>query len=265
MYNYLLKHLEHLQSKGRYAFTLQELKEKFRKKDSSISMALLRLSKKEKIITVKKGFYVIIPPEYSGNKMLSPYLFINDMMEYSGKKYYLGLLTAAVFHGASHHQPQEIYVITTQPSMRAVTVNKLKINFVCRKKINVDGLEERKTDTGYIKISGPTLTALDLIQLNKNVGGLNRVVEVIGELVNKIDSRQFKKLAMDGIPISVFQRLGYILEHMLKKRKIADSLWAVFGKRLKRHIALNPVKQITGYKSNNRWKIIENDILEIEE
>ena len=267
IHNYILKYVENLQSQGRYVFSLKEVKSEFNKvkTGNSLSMALLRLSQKGKIVSVKKGVYVIVPPEYAGSEILSPYLFINDMMKYSGREYYLGLLSAAAFHGAAHQQPQEICVVTTKPSIRTILVRGVKINFICRENIRLQGIEERKTDTGYIRISGPELTAVDLIQFRKRGGELIRVTEVIGELLDKLDSKKLKKLAHSHIPIPVIQRFGYILDNVFKEKLLADALFNAVKSRLKRLTALNPSYDISSFKSENRWKIIENTILEPEE
>ncbi|MFA5859624.1 MAG: type IV toxin-antitoxin system AbiEi family antitoxin [Elusimicrobiota bacterium] len=264
MYNYVLDYIENLQSKGRYSFALHEIIDKFNKKHSAIRMALFRLAKRKKVISVINGFYVIIPPEYSTNGILSPYLFIDDLMGYLKRRYYLGLLTAAVFHGSSHQQPQELYVVTSKPSMRMINVNNLKINFISKNSGNIKGLEERKTDSGYIKISGPVLTAVDLLQLNKYVGGLNRVVEIIGDMTSKFDKHEITKLGPGDVPLSVVQRLGYILETILRKKTVADLVWKAYGKRINRSIALNPMNKSAEFKRNNRWKIIVNESLESE-
>jgi len=264
-HNYILRYVEKLQSKGRYVFTLKDIKKEFNKADNSLSMALLRLSKKGKIVSVKNGVYVIVPPEYSGSKILSPLLFVNDMMKYSGREYYLGLLSAAAFHGAAHQQPQDICVVTTKPSIRTIFVRGVKINFICRKNIRLQGIEERKTDTGYIRISGPELTAADLIQFRKRSGELTRVTEVIGELLDKIDSKKLIKIAHSHVSLPVIQRLGYILDNVFKRKALADALFNAVKNRLKRLTALNPSHNISGFTSGNRWKIIENTILEPEE
>ncbi|MEF8985500.1 MAG: type IV toxin-antitoxin system AbiEi family antitoxin [Bacteroidales bacterium] len=68
-----------------------------------------------------------MPPEYSSRGVLPPVLFIHQLMQYIGKSYYIGLLSAAALHGAAHQQPQEFFVVTS--SKQAPTKKKgLKIN-----------------------------------------------------------------------------------------------------------------------------------------
>ena len=59
------EYIENVRSKGRYAFTLEELKEKFEVTDKAILQNLYRLKTKKKIVKIRKGFYTILPAEYS--------------------------------------------------------------------------------------------------------------------------------------------------------------------------------------------------------
>ena len=94
--------------------------------------------KKSRICSVRRNFYVIIPPEYLSQRILPPTLFIDDLMKFAEKPYYVGLLNAAGFYGASHQQPQEFFVVTVKPALRTVSVRGIIINFVITNKINCD-------------------------------------------------------------------------------------------------------------------------------
>ena len=84
----------------------------------SIKLALKRLADKNKIISVSKGFYIIIPPAYQNLGILPPAMFMDDLMEYLERPYYITLLSAASLHGAAHQQPLVNFVCTILPSMR---------------------------------------------------------------------------------------------------------------------------------------------------
>jgi hypothetical protein len=57
--------------------------------------------------------------------------------------------------------------------------------------INEKFLEKRKTPSGYVKVSSPELTALDLLQFERHIGGLNRAATVIDELSESIKAENF--------------------------------------------------------------------------
>lgn len=48
-------------------------------------------------------------------------------------------------------------------------------------------VRKHKTQTGHINVSCPELTAVDLVENEKSVGGLNRVCTVLNELAETMD------------------------------------------------------------------------------
>ena len=85
------------------------------------------------------------------------------------------------------------------------------MNFISKKNIENRLLKERKTETGYLKVSSPALTAIDLVQYEKRTGGLNRVAVVLNELVEEMDPKEFDPVFFASVPTSAVQRLGYLL------------------------------------------------------
>lgn len=255
-------------SLGEHAFTLEKVMKVFaHNSEETTKRALARLSKKGNIISVHRGYYLIIAPQYKSKGILPPTLFINDLMKYLERPYYVGLLSAAQIHGAAHHAPQEFYVFTSRPAMRPLHKKGIKINFIGINKIPADFLEERKTESGYIKISSPILTAIDLIDFDYVVGRISRVSTVLNELVEKLKSEDFNKNLLGIAKISTLQRLGYILEHILQKPELALSLWNLLSqndKKLQR-IKLHSHGKINGFPVDNKWQVIINTTIEIDE
>ncbi len=89
-----------LQSQGRYTFTFDELRSRFDLSEETLLQGLYRYKTKKQVAQIRKSFYAIIPPEYSKQGMLPPYLFIDDLMKSLNKPYYVALLSAAALHGA---------------------------------------------------------------------------------------------------------------------------------------------------------------------
>src|SRR5690606_34577281 len=101
------------------SFSLEEVRSSFpENSEAAIKLKLNRLSNKGKVISVHKGYYLIITPQYASLGILPPSLFIDDLMKFIEKPYYVGLLNAAAFYGAAHQQPQEYFVLTTFPVLR---------------------------------------------------------------------------------------------------------------------------------------------------
>ena len=102
---------ENLVSKGRNGFSIAEVRNNFSDQtDTAIKFALLRLSAKNKIISIFKGYYLIITPQYASRGILPPSTYLDAFMGFLERPYYLGLLNAAGYYGASHQQPQEFFV-----------------------------------------------------------------------------------------------------------------------------------------------------------
>jgi len=102
-YNQVASWSEKIQAQGRYGFALTEMKQANSElSDDAVKFALKRLSDKGKVLSVFKGYYLIIPPQYASKGILPPQLFLDAFMKYLQRPYYVALLKAAAFHGASH-------------------------------------------------------------------------------------------------------------------------------------------------------------------
>ena len=114
-------------------------------------------------------------------------------------------------------------------------------------------------ETGYINISTPELTCLDLVNYYNEVGGFNRVATIIEELKEVIQADKLIETAKCYDEISVVQRLGYILEYILEEHFLSEAIYNYLESNSYYPTLLRPQKRkpdnmITG----NRWKIAPN-------
>ena len=252
-YNYD-KYLIEVRAQGRYAFTTDELKKNFDLSSNALNQILYRLKQKKKIALIRQGFYVIIPPEYSKQGIIPPYLYIDDLMKSLNKPYYVGLLSAAALHGAAHQQPTAYTVITKSPAPR--NVDKLKILFFSKQVFLQDGIIQKKTSAGYINVSSPELTALDLFDYIYKFG-INRIATVLQELSEEMKPSLLLKIADQYPSTAAIQRLGYILDRIVSSEKLSDVLWKVLNDKIFYPVPLSPQKNKKG-EIDNKWKIIQN-------
>lgn len=255
-------------STGKMSFSLAQLKEELQKhSDIAIKRSLDRLSKKGTIISIHKGYYLIIPPQYISRGVLPPQLFIDALMKYLERPYYVGLLSAAAMHGAAHQQPQEFYVITTPPALRPTHKKSLKINYITKSAIPEKYLDQKKTETGYIKVSSPELTALDLFRYDKRVGGLNRIGTILNELTEAFQEERINEEFVKLGSASSVQRLGYMLDNVLENQQYADKLFEATQKAnvIFNRIPLDGEEETLGFSSANRWNVIVNAEIDIDE
>ena len=259
--------VEDLPQRGIISFSIEETYKLFPSiSKRGIASALLRLVTKGKILSVWKGFYVVIPIEYAHKGIVPPIVYINQLMEYLKRQYYIGLLDAAAFYAAAHQRPQVFTVITGLPSVRASEKKGIRMKFIIKKNIPTSFLIQKKTKSGYVLVSSPELTALDLILYEKEIGGINRVATVLNELAEELNFRNSSISVFDNIPISIVQRLGYLLEE-LDYTELADDL---FQRAKEAGISFRKASLKVGKDSkdcdyNTKWKILINEEIEIDE
>ena len=250
--------IEQQRSLGSYSFSKELLNEAFNRSDKALKQALYRLKTKGKIVHVKSGFYVIIPPEYSNVGMIPANLFIDDLMKSLHKQYYVGMFSAAALQGASHQAVMEYYVMTDYPSVRSVNNKNIVINFYTKKEWAKDLILQRKTDAGYINVSCPELTALDL--LNYGNFAINRVATVLEELSESFDSKRLKNTIRHASTASI-QRLGYLLDTVNDGHAYGKILQQELNKRNVFPVPLSKHEAKKG-QINTVWQVIENITVE---
>ena len=257
-----------MEVRGYYTFTKEDMEKKFPSASKVyIKTALHRLVSRTRIISPWRNFYVIMPVEYSLKGIIPPVFYMDQLMAYLDKRYYVSLLNAAAFYGASHQRVQTFSVTVEQPSLRNTSKNGTSILFFSKKEIRMEFVRKHKTQTGYINVSSPELTAIDLIENEKSIGGLNRVCTVLNELVDVMDLSSLNDSFFNISPAPVFQRLGYILSHILEREDLSEILYskiAVAGLKL-RKVPFKISKPTEGCEVEKRWKVIINQKIEIDE
>jgi predicted transcriptional regulator of viral defense system len=210
----LAQHLAHLQSEGRITFTRDEGIRALGITEAAFLKSAARLQKRHMLLNPRQGFYIVVPPQFLSWKAPPPPWYIDALMQHEGRPYYVGLLKAAELHGASHQAVMEFQVVTDRqlPKVRA---GRSWITFHFRKDMKSvrDGIIDRQTDTGTMKISSPELTALDLLQYVHAVGGIDAVATVLADLGRKIDDEKLSTLAKH-FDRACAQRLGYLLDRL---------------------------------------------------
>jgi len=250
------EYLDSVISEGKHAFSLEELKEKFDLSEKAILQKLHRIKTKRKVVQLRKGFYLIITPQYSNLGTLPVTLFIDDLMKHLSRNYYLGLFSAAALHGAAHQQPMESQIIIQKPPIRQIKNKKHSLSFFIKSDWKEDWLIEKKTESGYINISSPELTTFDLISYHKRIGGLNRIYPILEELCESVSKSKMKKIAKE-CSLPVVQRLGYTLEH-LDEEDLSETLYEVLNATRTFKVPLSLSHKSREGKFNKRWNLIIN-------
>ncbi len=74
-------------------------------------------------------------------------------------------------------------------------------------------------------VSCPELTATDLVQYERETGGLNRAATVLNELAGDLQFSKVPDSFFVHVPSPVIRRTGYLLEEVLKHKGVAEELY----------------------------------------
>ncbi len=252
----LSDYVRELQSRAVYTFTRKDALSKLGMRERTLTTALHRLQKSKKIHKIRRGFYVIVPLEYSATGIVPPDWYIDSLMKFLAERYYVGVLSAAALHDAAHQQPQQYHVVVGS-ALRAVESDVVRIQFFRNKAVRRVAVEQMKTYTGYINVSSPACTALDLVRFQSMIGGLDAVLTVLVELGEKIKQKDLIAAARKESERSQVQRLGWLLDR-IGRNDLSEPLEEWLKKKHPTKIALDITRPVKGFHKNARWQIIVN-------
>ena len=259
--------VEEQKIRGRYIFTKKDVVDlSLPKSKDSLNVALYRLISKGTIVSPWHNFYVAVPTEYQLKGEVPPSFYIDQLMNFLGRDYYVSLLSAAAINGAGHQRAMIFQVTITGNDLRSGLKNGTRLEFTNRKDFPEPFVNKVKTQTGYMNVSSPELTALDLIAHEEKIGGLSRAAEVLVELADDMrwDDKKIELLGYFKTP--VIQRLGYLL-HVIEESELEGDLLTLAKQsgRIFRKVPLKQAKPVEdGMEVDKNWKIIINQEIEID-
>jgi predicted transcriptional regulator of viral defense system len=252
--------LSNLMAKGIYFFTTDQARKEFGTSARATIAVLWRLKKRELISTPYRGFHIIVPPEYRAFGCLPAEEFIPDLMSHLNSPYYVGLLSAAQFHGAAHQKPQYFQVVVPK-NRSGIECGRVRVSFVARRNLQKVPTEMRNTARGILRLSTPEGTALDLMTYPEHGGGLGNVATVLRELSEKMQPKELVKTARQAGTMPYVQRLGYVLDR-LGLKKLAAPLAEYVAHRAQIITPLVPSLPKEGMPKNEKWKLLINSQIE---
>lgn len=259
------EYINYLSSNEEYSFSKEEIAQNTNRGGTSLKFELARLVEKKEIINLRKGFYLIIPPRYSKQGQLPIQLFVNKLFKSLSRKYYLGFYSAAKFHGASHQQSQLEYIMTTTPKLGEIQKNGTSISFLTTTKWPEKNITEKKSDAGLFKISSPALTCVDLIHHQNKLGGINRMLAILEELIEEVTQEDIIDLLSWYSHKSTLQRFGFLLEELNAPKTLTMPILEYLRKEKIYPVLLSQKKGQKAGAVYNLWKVdinikLENDI-----
>jgi predicted transcriptional regulator of viral defense system len=257
-----INYLNQLAIQGKHYFTTYELMDALGLSKQAAWSAISRFLKKGLIATPGRRFHILIPPEYQHLGCLPPEQFVPNLMAHLQIPYYVGLLSAAQYHGASHQQAP-IFQLVVEKSKGKIQCGQVQIEFISKKSIDAMPTQDFNTPRDPVRVSAPEVTALDLVNYPRYCGELSNIATVLKKLAEQIQPEALITLAQQIQALPKLQRLGFwleaiqfdalaqIIEKTLQQRTTRLAVLVIPRIGMARHLIDKPI--------NKRWKIIENE------
>ncbi len=250
-----------LAARGQYHFTASELRSALGVSGAAARQALSRLATRGEIASPARGFYVIVPPEYRRLGCLPADQFVPALMERRNARYYVGLLSAAQYHGAAHHRPQEFQVVLER-NRPVITCGSVRVVFIARRNLVAVPVESFNNPRGTVLVSTVEATAVDLVGYMHRAGGVDRVAGVLSELGEDMNPERLVEASRTA-SILWAQRLGYLLEHVGAADK-AVLLKEHVRKCARNSTTLLPGASTEGAPRSKDWRLYVNASIDTE-
>lgn len=254
-------------AKGKIFFTLHEISSELSISSGAARSALHRLKLQGDIISPARGLYIIVAPEDQPFGSIPAEELIPLLMKHLQADYYVALLSAAQYYGATHQKPARFQVISNKRLRHPLTFGRVSIELIYKKSLTDLPTQNRTVKTGYLTISSPELTVFDLLTYPAKSGGLNHIATVLSELAETLDAKKLTAIAEKTNTKGWLQRLGYLLEQIEisdepKTKKIIDVIERYLQKKPKTILSLAPELPTDQYPKNKKWMIVENCTIE---
>lgn len=259
----IAKIIEALEAVGRLTFTLDDVLA-CGYSASAARQALWREQKAGRLLMPARGFYVIIAPQFRKAGTPNPVWYIDPWMGYMENPYYVGLLSAASYYGATHHAVMETQVLTAR-QFPSSTVGKARFRFFTTSRFQGTPIRRHQTSVGSFAISTVAATAVDLVIYADKLGGPNAIATALAEISEEsLTPKELRScLGCMDVPTTDLQRLGWLFEH-LEVPKLAAEISRVLKGRATRSILLSPRGcEQSGFR-HPTWKVIENVEVEVD-
>jgi len=248
--------IERLPENGRYVFTRAEATGASGGVSAAASkMTLYRLEEKGRIVRPRRDFFVLVPPDYRSAGSPPASWFIDDLMRHLGRRYYVGLLTAAALHGAGHQRPM-VFQVIADGAEREIEVGRVRIEFHVSRRVEEAATLPVQTVTGSMVVATPETTAFDLVRFPAAAGYWSNIATVLSELAEKLSPAALADASARVAQTDV-QRLGWMLD-FVEQCELANSLAGVLdGKRLQ-PTRLSAADAADPALLDPRWRVLVN-------
>lgn len=255
---------DYLVGRGQRFVTTDEVASLLGVAPAEVRNSLRRSREHGRMLSITKGAWVPVPAQHRSAGAPPAEDFIDHLMTFLGHAYYVGFLSAAAMHGASHQSPM-VFQVVTPAVLRDRTIGRNRLRFIRRTDAAQRATQRRTVTTGQVTLSTPEITVLDLVDAPLLGAGLSNVATIIAQFLDDelIDPERLASQATQ-YPLAVAQRTGYLIETMAEAidRTIdLDPLHALVAHRAT--VSLDPHLPGRGERID-RWRVVANTDVEPE-
>jgi predicted transcriptional regulator of viral defense system len=258
--------------RGRTTFSKSTALAELRQTPEAFQAAVERLTKKGRLASPRRGFYLILRPEDRVLGAPDPARWIDPLMKHMRLDYRISLLRAAAFHGSAH-QAAMVFQVIAPRQLPDIVLGRQRVEFLYQAPAafaaanRPEWLAQLKTEAGFAKVAGAELTLLDICRYFHRAAGINGAAQAVHDLGSKADPR-ILATAASAYENSAVRRLGYLLERFGHIRQ-SHALQA-FAEQAKSFKDLDPaakpiVEALRATEEKNpKWKLVINVPVEID-
>jgi predicted transcriptional regulator of viral defense system len=254
--------VDELQAGGSYSFTGAEVAQEFPRSSATNESALRRLKHRGRIVSPRRGFFVVVPLEYREAGAPPPTWWVADLMRFLGQRYYVGLLSAASMHGAGHQQPMAFQVVTDRTT-RAAKAGRSRVEFHRSRALASTPVVEVQTETGSLVVATPEAVAFDLVRYVPAAGYWSNAATVLSELAERLQPAALVACA-DAFTVPDVQRLGFLLDFVGASASAAALAEQLHRLRV-RDVLLAPGRRASRARPHPIWRVIKNVEVELDQ
>jgi predicted transcriptional regulator of viral defense system len=240
--------LSDLSFRGKGIFSLAEIREY----TPDPKNLLYNLTKKNWVLRLKKGVYMIAPLEAGelGAQSHTVHSFV--IASHLVDPYYISHWSALNYHGLTEQTPPAVYVASTKPrNTRRILDTEFVFVTIAERKMF--GFTEIKIEDSTVNVSTPEKTIVDCLDHPEHCGGIEIVAKAIYFENRSLDFDKIVAMAEKMGNGAVQKRLGYVLE----------ALGLSYGEKLGRtNLSKGYVKLDTKLppvgKISEKWKLLVN-------
>jgi predicted transcriptional regulator of viral defense system len=267
----LEQYIEEQLIRGRSSFSKEEAIKTLRVSTDAFTAAASRLTKKQRLVSPWRGFYLILRPEDRVQGAPDPVRWIDPLMKHLKLDYRISLLRAAAFHGSSH-QAAMVFQVIVPKQLRSFEIGRYRIQFVYLSPIvfeetnQSNWVQQLKSETGFAKVAGVELTLLDSARYFHKAGGINGLAQIVHDVGIKANPRILSKAAQ-FYENSAVRRLGYLLDHFGETRQCKSLMHFVRVAKSMKPLdpSIKPLIEGMPLQKNAKWMLAINETVEIDE